>query len=67
MLQKKRLENLKIHRRDTYEETIQRILSVLNMCKLNPNEARRMLDDFNRAKETTNSPPIIRDSISKKI
>lgn len=59
---KKRLENLKIHRKESYEEVIKRILSVLNVCKVHPNDARHMLEEFNRAKETTNSiitPPSV--------
>lgn len=55
---KKRLDNLKIHRKDSYEDVILRMLSVLNMCKVNPSEARHMLEEFNRVKETTYSQGI---------
>ncbi|MCH7568826.1 MAG: hypothetical protein IIA87_05390 [Nanoarchaeota archaeon] len=48
---KKRLERLKIHRRETYDEVIQKILSILNVCKANPFQARIKLDEIDKIRE----------------
>ena len=37
---KSRLNNLKIHKRETYEEILQKMLGILNTCLLNPEKAR---------------------------
>ncbi len=63
---KNRLENLKIHRKETYDEVLQHMLAVLNMCKVNPHEARRMLEEINRRRETNKSPIFSRDFNAEK-
>ena len=45
---KSRLDKLKIHKRETYNEIIQKILSILNICKVNPFQARSKLDEIDR-------------------
>lgn len=40
---KERLEKLRVHHRETYEEIVQRILDILNICRANPERARRQL------------------------
>jgi hypothetical protein len=43
---KKRLDSLKIHGKETYDEVIQKILSILNVCKANPLQARHRLNEI---------------------
>ena len=40
---KERLNKLKSHKRETYEDLIQDILNILNLCKINPEKARLKL------------------------
>ena len=40
---KSRLEKLKIHKKDSYEEALQRIISILNILKSNPYQAATRL------------------------
>ncbi len=40
---KLRLDKLKVHAKESYDEIIQKILYVLNLCKSNPSEARERL------------------------
>ena len=43
---KNRLDNLKEYRRESYEEIIQKILEILNMCKIQPAKAQARLIGF---------------------
>ena len=59
-LTKERLSKLKSHKRETYEEILQEILNILNLCKANPLKARSKLislDKIHRkvSKESRNS------------
>ncbi|MBS3089276.1 hypothetical protein J4461_00140 [Candidatus Pacearchaeota archaeon] len=40
---KKRLEGLRVYSRETYEEIISKLLDILNLCKMNPEMAKRQL------------------------
>jgi hypothetical protein len=40
---KKRLDSLREYKKESYDEILGKILSVLNMCKLDPLKARRIL------------------------
>ena len=40
---KERLENLRIYRRESYEEILEKILGVLNTCRADPEQARMKL------------------------
>lgn len=40
---KKRLDNLKHYRREAYEDTIQTMLDLLNLCRANPLQAQNTL------------------------
>ena len=40
---KNRLDNLKTHKRDSYEDIVERILSTLNICRANPLKAKAHL------------------------
>lgn len=49
---KNRLDNLKEYRRESYEEIIEKMLDVLNACRINPMKARaRLLKIDNQHKE----------------
>jgi hypothetical protein len=48
---KKRLDHLKIYRRETYEEILQKIFQILNLCKVNPERARGRLISIDRQKK----------------
>ena len=43
---KSRLDKLKIHKRDSYDDVIQKILSILNTLKDNPFQARTRLNEI---------------------
>lgn len=40
---KDRLLKLKVYKNETFEEIIEKMLNVLNMCKASPDEARKAL------------------------
>ena len=51
---KKRLDHLRIHRRETYEEIIEKMLEILNICKINPLKAHHKLTSLdNQIKANT--------------
>ena len=45
---KDRLDKLKIHNRESYDEAIQKILEILNICRVNPEKARMKLAELNK-------------------
>ncbi|MEK6893073.1 MAG: hypothetical protein AABX07_02625 [Nanoarchaeota archaeon] len=47
---KKRLDHLRVYRRETYDEILEKILDVLNLCRLNPEIARAKLVAIDKAK-----------------
>ena len=47
---KSRLDSLKEHKRESYEEVIEKILGILNICKVNPLRARARLVGIDRQK-----------------
>lgn len=40
---KDRIDKLRVYRRETYDEILQELLTILNICKVNPDAARRRL------------------------
>ena len=48
---KNRLDKLKIHRRETYDDIIQKMLGILNLCRVDPSEARMKLQEIDRLKK----------------
>ena len=48
---KERLDVLKIHKRESYEEILQKILEILNLCRINPEAAKVKLMRIDRAKK----------------
>jgi len=45
---KVRLDKLKVHKRESYDDVLQKILSILNLCKINPLQARLKLKEIDR-------------------
>jgi len=45
---KGRIDSLKEYRRESYEEIIEKILEILNVCKMNPLKARAKLIKIDR-------------------
>jgi hypothetical protein len=50
---KERLDKLRVHKRETYDEILQRVLSILNICITNPELARSKLASIERQKKVT--------------
>ncbi len=48
---KERLDNLKQHGRESYDEIIKKLLNILNICKRSPSLAARILRDIDRSKK----------------
>ncbi len=40
---KSRLDKLRLHRRETYDEILQRVLGILNLSRINPEKAQERL------------------------
>ena len=51
---KKRLDKLKIHNRETYDDVIQKILNILNILKLNPYQAQDKLGEIEAIRDKLN-------------
>lgn len=47
---KNRLDKLKVHHKESYDEILQKILYILNLCKSGSNEARARLLAIDKAK-----------------
>ena len=45
---KNRLDKLKIHRRESYDDIIQKILEILNLCRSQPEKARLKLIEIDK-------------------
>lgn len=48
---KGRLDNLKVFKRESYEDILQNILSILNICRINPERAKARLITIERQKK----------------
>ncbi len=48
---KARLDNLKANRSESYEEVLKRILSILSICRVNPEAARSKLRSLDIIKD----------------
>ena len=46
---KSRLDKLKTHKRDSYEDIMQRIMEILNLCRIKPDKAKEKLIEIDRA------------------
>jgi uncharacterized protein YlaN (UPF0358 family) len=48
---KSRLDKLKVYERETYEEVLETMLSILNLCKSSPERARMSLIEIDKQKK----------------
>ncbi len=48
---KDRLDKLRVHRRETYDEILQRVLGILNTCRAEPEKAQSRLLAIERQKK----------------
>ena len=51
---KERLDKLKTSKRESYEEVVQKILSILNTCAVNPSLARIKLQEIDKIRASFN-------------
>jgi len=47
---KERIDKLRLYKRETYDEILQNMLTILNICKINPEAARIRLLGIDRKK-----------------
>ena len=62
---KTRLDNLRSHKRDSYDDILQRILSILNICRVNPEKAKSRLlaiERYRKRASRKKNPTISRKS-----
>ncbi len=45
---KERLDKLRLHKRESYDEVVQRILNLLNICRSDPERAQERLEEIER-------------------
>ena len=50
---KERLDHLRVYRRETYEEIMQKMLNILNLVRQNPEQARLRLFSIDKQKRRT--------------
>jgi len=55
---KKRLDSLRIYRRETYEEIVEKMLEILNLCRASPERARARLMAIDRQRKKPAKPKI---------
>jgi hypothetical protein len=49
---KDRLDKLRVHKRETYDEILQGTLSILNLCRVSPEKAQAKLKAIERRNKT---------------
>ncbi|MCU0642157.1 MAG: hypothetical protein MUF61_01075 [archaeon] len=64
---KERLDYLKEYRRETYEEILQKIFQILNICKINPERARAKLTVIDRKRKRVSRPVRIQKPIQPRV
>ncbi len=47
---KERIDKLRVYKRETYDEIVQSVLTILNLCKVNPERARARLMAIDNAR-----------------
>ena len=55
---KQRIEKLRSYRRESYDEIMQKLLEILNICRANPERARARLIVLNRQNRKTKQKPV---------
>ena len=61
---KERLDHLKEYKRETYNEVLQKMLELLNVCRLNPERARSLLIGMDRNKRRQSRLPKIQKRLN---
>ena len=62
---KDRIDHLKVYKRETYEDILQRMLEILNVCRLEPERARNNLIIIDKErKRNLNKVKIVIDKLS---
>lgn len=51
---KQRLDNLKEYKRETYEDIMEKMIDIVNLCKFNPAKARAKLIGIERQRRKSN-------------
>ncbi len=55
---KERIDKLRSHKRETYDELLQRVLSILNLARVSPERAQRRLVAIDRQKKMLERPDV---------
>lgn len=53
---KDRIDKLRMYKRETYDEILQNLLSILNICKVNPEAAKRRLSMIDKKTRKAKAP-----------
>ncbi len=53
---KARLDNFKVYRRETYEEIVEKVLQILNLCRASPERAKSRLIAIDRQRRKSSKP-----------
>ena len=64
---KARLDKLKEHKKESYEEVLRKILNILNICRKNPEKARGILmhiDSVIKRKRPVRLKPFIKPNLN---
>ena len=64
---KSRLEKLRIHKRESYDEIVQSMLSLLGLCRANPEKAQRRLMMIERRRRLAERKKLQIENQNKKI
>jgi len=48
---KERIDRLKVHKRDSYDDILQRMLGILNVCRSDPDEAQEKLEKMEQLRK----------------
>jgi len=54
---KERVDKFRVYRRETYDEILQKLLEILNLCRVSPERARARLISIDRQKRRQSRQP----------
>ena len=54
---KERVDKFRVYRRETYDEILQKLLEILNLCRASPERARARLISIDRQKRRQSRQP----------
>lgn len=60
---KDRLDKLRVYKRETYDEVVQSMLDILNICRANPERARARLIGLDRARKKGSFKPTFSEPV----